>query len=97
MIEDLGHVFCGSAESFQQLVDLPRLVADVALVDIDLADGSTGPDAARWLRSRGVPVIFATGQKDVAADHADIAVATLVKPIFMEDLRRSLDVVRADP
>lgn len=96
MIEDLGHQFYGAVESFRNLLNLPSLKADVALVDIDLADGSTGPDAARWLAGRGIPAIFVTGQKEIAALHADAAVTTLIKPISLEDLQRSLDLIAAD-
>ncbi len=50
MIEDLGHVFAGSAGSFADLIaDFDTLEIDGALVDIDLADGRTGPLAATWL------------------------------------------------
>ena len=93
MVEDLGHIFCGAVESFAELLKLSAVKADVALVDIDLADGGTGPDAARWLFDRGIPAIFVTGQKDVAALHADAVLATLIKPISVEDLRRSLDLI----
>jgi CheY-like chemotaxis protein len=93
MIEDLGHVFHGAMESFTQLRSLGPGNADVVLVDIDLADGSTGPAAARWLLDRGIPAIFVTGQKDLAALHADAVVATLIKPIEAEDLRKQLQLV----
>lgn len=96
MIEDLGHVCCGAVESFAGLRKLPAVEADVALVDIDLADGSTGPDAVRWLLERGIPAIFVTGQKDIAAQHADAVVTTLIKPISLEDIQRSLELILAD-
>lgn len=96
MVEDLGHIFCGAVESFAGLLELPAVDADVALVDIDLADGCTGPDAARWLVAQGIPAIFVTGQKDIALLHADAAVTTLIKPISFEDLQCSLDLVLAD-
>lgn len=51
MIEDLGHVFAGAADSFAELAKtVGALEIDGALVDIDLADGRTGPAAAAWLR-----------------------------------------------
>jgi AmiR/NasT family two-component response regulator len=62
MVEDLGHVFVGSARSFADLVkELNTVEVDGVLVDIDLADGRTGPAAAMWLRERGIPSIFVTG------------------------------------
>lgn len=97
MIEDLGHIFGGALESFAQLRDLAPLAIEVALVDIDLADGSTGPDAAQWLFDRGIPVVFVTGQKDVAELHAGLVVATLIKPVCAADLQHSLDRIPASP
>lgn len=96
MIEDLGHLFCGAMESFAQLRTVSDLDADVALVDIDLADGSTGPDAAQWLHDRGIPAIFVTGQKEVAALHTETVVATLIKPISIDDLQRSLELLQTE-
>lgn len=55
MIEDLGHVFAGSLSSFAELkASFSELVMDCALVDIDLADGPTGPEAAEWLMNKGI-------------------------------------------
>lgn len=96
MIEDLGHIFGGAMESFAQLRDVAPQAIDVALVDIDLADGSTGPDAAQWLFDRGIPAIFVTGQMGVAQLHADLVVATLIKPVCAADLQRSLDLIPAN-
>lgn len=93
MIEDLGHVFWRALDSFADLCEHPAIEADVSLVDIDLADGSTGPVAARWLRDRGIPSIFVTGQAGLAAPHASVVVATLIKPVSAEDLRHALDLV----
>lgn len=59
MIEDLGHVFAGSLSSFAELeASFGELAMDCALVDIDLADGATGPEAAEWLLNKGIPSIF---------------------------------------
>lgn len=97
MIEDLGHIFEGAMESFAELCNLAPPAIDVALVDIDLADGSTGPAAAQWLFERGIPAIFVTGQTNVAELHADVVVATLIKPVCAADLQRSLELVPAGP
>lgn len=94
LIEDLGHEFAGSFESFADLkadASLDRI--DCALVDIDLADGPTGPAAARWLSSKGIPCIFVTGQEQVAARHPDVAVDTVVKPITPAALAAALTLL----
>lgn len=95
MIEDLGHVFAGSAASFAELTaEFDKLDIDAALVDIDLADGRTGPDAATWLQERGVVSIFVTGQVEVAGEHPRTALATLSKPVLEKALAEKLELLR---
>jgi AmiR/NasT family two-component response regulator len=95
MLEDLGHVFVGSASSFANLIkDLDTLEVDGVLVDIDLADGRTGPAAAIWLRERGIPSIFVTGQESIAAEYPQTALATIGKPVSSSDLADKLKLFR---
>ena len=91
MIEDLGHIHIATLDSFAALRDLPVIEADGALIDIDLADGCTGPEAASWLAERGIPGIFVSGQRDLAEAHADRVLAYLIKPVTMSDLQKALD------
>lgn len=82
IIEDLGHVFAGARESFADLkAGWTTLRMDCALVDIDLADGRTGPEAAAWLTTRHVPIVFVTAQDGIAAKHAGIAAGVVSKPV----------------
>lgn len=91
MIEDLGHVFVGALDSFDELQKrFASLEFDGALVDIDLADGATGPAAAVWLNERGIPSIFVTGQKQVAAEHGDASLAVIAKPVSSVELAEKL-------
>lgn len=95
LIEDAGHVFLGSAGSLDELkADLQSVEIDGALIDIDLADGRTGPVAAAWLKARGIPSIFVTGQEDVAAQHAENVVGTVIKPISADDLVEMIELFR---
>lgn len=95
MIEDFGHLFVGSFESFAALkAGYGDLAVDGALVDIDLTDGRTGPLAAEWLHRRGIPSIFLTGQAEVAAEHADVSLAVLAKPIDPKKLAKALEMFR---
>ncbi len=88
MIEDLGHVFAGSLDSF---VDLQT----ESPVDIDLADGPSGPSAVEWLTAKGVPCAFVTGQEAMAARFADTAVAVVAKPITEAALAAALSLLAA--
>ncbi len=96
VIEDAGHELAGSAASFDEAVraweDTPF---DLALVDIDLADGKTGIDAARWLNERGHLAAFVTGQASLAASHEDLVMAVLHKPIDETCLKDLLSAAEA--
>lgn len=95
MIEDLGHIFAGSATSFADLVKSQDLGGiDGVLVDIDLADGRTGPDAAIWLSERGIPSIFVTGQAAIAAEYSQVVLATIGKPVSEIELAEKLELFR---
>jgi DNA-binding response OmpR family regulator len=99
LLEDAGFVFAGGFESFSDLQkDFPTIGCDAALVDIDLADGRTGPSAAAWLVERGIPTIFVTGQELIAYQYRELSVATIGKPISQSDFRMKiallLDVVK---
>lgn len=98
MVEEIGHVLAGSLCSFAELqagFDLSGI--DGALVDIDLADGRTGPAAAAWLQERGIPSIFVTGQAAVAAEYEPLALGTVAKPISMQELAEKLELFRDPP
>jgi CheY-like chemotaxis protein len=96
MIEDLGHIFVGSASSFSELVEtIGALQVDGVLVDIDLADGRTGPDAAAWLHERGIPALFVTGQELIAAEFPSTALALVKKPVLVPDLAEKLELFRS--
>ncbi|MDF1601595.1 response regulator [Mesorhizobium sp. YIM 152430] len=97
MIEDLGHVFAGAMDSFAELKkQFASLEIDGALIDIDLADGATGPAAAAWLNERGIPSIFVTGQRQVAAEHGDVSLAIITKPVSQVELAEKLRLFRPD-
>lgn len=96
MIEDLGHVFAGSLSSFVELkASFSELAMDCALIDIDLADGRTGPEAAEWLLNKGIPSIFVTGQAKVAAKYAHISLGSIVKPVTDKDIAEKLELFRS--
>lgn len=94
LIADLGHIFAGSAESFASLRSgIENAAFDLALVDIDLADGRTGGEIALWLLARGCPSLFVTGQEQVAETYADISLGVIVKPVTANLLAEKLAAV----
>lgn len=64
---------------------------DLALVDLKLANGSTGFTVAVRLADRGIPSLFITGR---APDFAmpQLALGCLMKPFTAEDVHRSLAI-----
>ena len=90
MIEDFGHLPALTLSSFAELEAIPQLAIDCALIDIDLADGRTGPTAARWLHNKGIPCIFVTGQKDIADANAEFVEGCVIKPVSPERLASAL-------
>jgi CheY-like chemotaxis protein len=94
LIEQLGHIAAGSSDS---LVDLRSRIEDpdfdVALVDVDLADGRTGGDVAAWLKARGCPSILVTGQEQLAETFSENSVGMIVKPVTPELLADCLQSI----
>jgi DNA-binding NarL/FixJ family response regulator len=62
---------------------------DLALVDLQLARGSTGFSVAAKLNEAGIPSLFTTG-KAPSFPMPDLALGCLVKPYSEEDLVRAL-------
>ncbi|MCQ0990227.1 response regulator [Jiella marina] len=95
MIEDAGHDCVGSAVSFAEASAQweEGLDFDLALIDIDLTDGKTGIDAARWLKARGIPGCFVTGQTELANEHRDLVIDVVTKPVDEAAIKRVFDLV----
>lgn len=80
-IQDLGHISVGIAATAAEALALAeRERPDIALVDVNLADGATGPTVAAELAGRGVAVVFVTANPRVVEASAGIAVGVLDKP-----------------
>lgn len=60
LIEDLGFQTVGIAADRREAGQLAEQRPDVALVDLNLRDGLTGPSIGRDLAARGVQVVFVT-------------------------------------
>jgi DNA-binding response OmpR family regulator len=91
IIEGAGHVFAGFAVRFDEVkAAFAETDFDLALVDIDLADGRTGASIAQWLQARGRPSLFLTGQDQLTRDYADVSLGTIGKPVSEEKLCEAL-------
>lgn len=92
LLEDLGHQPIGIAPDMDAALDLAQAKPDLALVDIHLRDGETGPAiATRLRRDHGVAVLFVTANPRMALSAADVAIGVLGKPCDDGLLGRAVD------
>ena len=81
LLEDMGHEVAGFAtDSRMALENFCNSGIELALVDVHLADGPTGPEVGRQLANQGVSVLFITGNPTMVNGAADCAVGILAKP-----------------
>ena len=98
-IEELGHNVVGSAVTASQAIELAgSLRPDVVLMDLRLADGSFGGDAARDILERyNIRSIFVSGNLDpvTRAKLAELEpVAMISKPFVQHQLAQALEAAR---
>ncbi|MGB3026562.1 response regulator [Paradevosia shaoguanensis] len=64
--------------------------ADVALVDINLRDGPTGPQIGRDLAERGITVLFMTANPEQLGNGVPGTLGVLTKPVADAELRQAI-------
>ena len=96
-LNPLHEVIAVAEDSAAALAALEARIPDLALVDLQLANGTTGFPVAVRLNELGVPCLFTTG-KAPSFPMPDLALGCLVKPFSHDDLVRALtmaeDVIR---
>ena len=95
-LEGGGHEVMGPASTMGEALALcETALPELALLDVNLRDGSNGVDVARALFERwGVLSIFASGQMTEARRAKDIALGQIRKPYGTETVLRSVEVAR---
>ena len=89
MVLDNGFEVAGLARTEIEAIALARR-ADIALVDVQLADGPTGPQIARTLIDQyGIEVVFMTGNPELVADFEG-AVNVVTKPHHLDKVKAAL-------
>ncbi|MFL6733622.1 MAG: response regulator [Sphingomicrobium sp.] len=91
ILEDLGHTPVGIAPDLKAADDYARLPLDLALVDLNLRDGLTGPEIGKRLGERGVSVLFITANPRVLGDGVAGTVGVLTKPTDQDTVRAAVD------
>ncbi|MDC9835067.1 response regulator [Rhizobium binxianense] len=81
-VEAMGMRVAGLANDREEALRLAPL-ADIAFVDVNLADGPTGPEIGRRLaEEHGIAVVFMTGNPEVVADGVKGAIGVVQKPVM---------------
>lgn len=81
MIEDLGHDPVGIAPDSDDALRLAETQQpDVALVDLHLRDGLTGPQIGKLLSELGITVVFVTANPRLLGDGIPGTIGVVPKP-----------------
>jgi DNA-binding response OmpR family regulator len=96
-VTDAGHIVVGIADTASKAIGLAAdLGADLALMDISLADGSSGVEAAVVLKERfGIPSIFVTATLPTRPEVRQVVIGHLSKPYSEEEVVAAIHAVEA--
>ncbi len=91
IIADMGHDPIGIADDQKSALALAAY-ADIALVDLNLRDGPTGPTIGQILaQTHGVTVVFITANPSQLGDGVPGTIGVLPKPATERDLREAVE------
>lgn len=80
MIEDLGHAVIGVAPDAATALTLADAGPDVALVDVNLADGPSGAQVGAMLSRLGTAVVYLTANPAMLGDGVPGTLGVIAKP-----------------
>lgn len=89
VLKEMGLVPVGIAPDSRTARELAA-EAELAFVDLNLADGLTGIDVGRGLADRGVTVIYMTANPAMLGDGIPGTVGVLPKPVNDAELRQAV-------
>ena len=93
IVDDLGYDCVGIAPDVETATEHFEAPLDLALVDLNLRDGLTGPQIGEALCQRGVPVIFITANPRQLGDGIAGTIGVITKPTDEATVRAALDFV----
>ena len=98
-LEEMGHDVVGIAATATKAIEMAlKSVPDLAIVYLQLADGSRGQDAAFVLRAEmDIPSIIVSGSMHQVTDEERAAIRPLVmlsKPLLSGELGRAIETVK---
>jgi two-component system, response regulator PdtaR len=95
ILEDLGHEVVGIAPDSRRAREIAAKGVDVALVDLNLRDGLTGPAIGADLVEQGATVLFMTANPGQLGSGIAGAVGVLAKPVEHDELKQTAHFVEA--
>jgi DNA-binding response OmpR family regulator len=94
ILEDLGFESVGIAPDMPTALKLAILKPDLALVDLNLRDGQTGPEIGKRLSGQhNVAVLFITANPRVLGDGIAGAIGVLTKPTDNDEVTAAVTYV----
>lgn len=91
ILEDLGHEPIGIVPDLETADRFFDERIDLALVDLNLRDGLTGPQIGRRLGEKGVTVVFITANPRQLDGQVAGAIGVITKPTDSETVKASVD------
>lgn len=93
MVYDVGHEPVGPVRTFSDALELAESARPaVAIIDLNLADGTTGANLARLLHERGIRIVVLSGMTDVNPALAGIPHVFIPKPINPDAVTAVLEI-----
>jgi len=91
LLEDLGHDPVGIVPDLQAAELYFDEALDLALVDLNLRDGLTGPEIGKRLGERGVTVVFVTANPTLLGNGVAGAIGVITKPTDGQTVKAAVD------
>lgn len=92
VLSEIGHDVVGIAPDLETAMALSAQPIDLALVDLNLRDGLTGPEIGQRLSALGtVAVLFVTANPRLLGDGITGAIGVLTKPTDEASVKAAVD------
>ena len=91
-VEALGHCAIGIASNSSQALEYLD-AADIALVDVNLDDGATGPEIGRRMAKANVAVLFMTSDPKALGSGVQGTIGVIEKPMMNLEMIEAIQFV----
>ena len=91
LLEDLGHDPVGVVPDLQAAELYFDEALELALVDLNLRDGLTGPEIGQRLGERGATVVFITANPSLLGSGIAGAIGVITKPTDEQTVKAAVD------